>query len=394
MSKILNTSNLSLTLYITVTLFLGESVLQKMGLSLGEGIIGNSHFVALPILVWSVIKKYRKLYFTKNENILFVFSVICVIMQILLGRSANFAIILNTVFEPILLFAVLRTCDKKTLLSIQRIFFLFYIVECLIAILEAATHTIFFADISEYMERTMNVDMRAYSLHGHPLANAFLVSLAATFILSSNMNIYKRYFLFVLGFTALFAFNTRSSVYFLSVILVINIVKDLFSKRNTSSMKILLISFIMISIALFLNIISEYNLGSRLSVALDSNDDSSNARFILIKIISSLSIDDLIFGYPSFHSLLVRYSLVAIENSIICFIFYFGLIFSVGYFFLFYNMCKSIQISKFMFYMTSSIVFLLLNTNNILVMFCPIIPYITILLFIFKNEKSHNIVIN
>ena len=52
-------------LYIIITLFVGESILQFFNLDLkSEGIIGNSHYIALPVLFISVILNRNKMVFT------------------------------------------------------------------------------------------------------------------------------------------------------------------------------------------------------------------------------------------------------------------------------------------------------------------------------------------
>lgn len=61
-------------------------------------------------------------------------------------------------------------------------------------------------------------------------------------------------------------------------------------------------------------------MGTRLAIGMDSNDGSSYARFILVKILmSDMSIKDILVGVPTTMStsFMVKYSLVAIENSVI-----------------------------------------------------------------------------
>lgn len=236
---------------------------------------------------------------------------------------------------------------------------LFFIIECGIAIFESVSKVILFADISAFDVMGKSLDMRAYSLHGHPLQNAFLVSILSTIILSSRMNIQNKYALFFIGYIAIFAFNTRSSIYFLGFIFIINLFRDMKGNKMKIWQKAIFILFIIAAISFSISYIETHSLGSRLSTGLTKDDSSSNARFILIDILMSLDIKDILFGISNNLNLLImqKNGLVAIENSVVNLIFGYGIIFTICFLILMFKELKSIKTNNFMFYSTIIIVF-------------------------------------
>lgn len=381
-------------LYIFITLFIGFSIQQFLHITLdGNGIIALSHYLALPPLIFVYFRNASVIKFTKTEKKLFLLITIFGFLNIFIFRKpAGLSGFLNFIIEPIILLSLLRIANPKQIPIIRIMLILFLIIECGVAIFESVSKTILFADISAFDVMGQSLDMRAYSLHGHPLQNAFLVSILSTVILSSNMKILNRYALFFIGYMSIFAFNTRSSIYFLGAILIINLLRDIKSNRIKFSQKMVFMLFIVASIYFGILYIENNSLGSRLSTALTKDDGSSNARFILIDILMSLDINNILFGISNQHSTFImqQNELVAIENSIVNLIFSYGIIFTICFLLLTFNELKNIGTRNFMFYTTILIVFLLLNTNNALQTSCPIMPILIMSLFCFKKNDKRN----
>lgn len=379
-------------LYIFITLFIGFSIQQFLHITLdGNGIIALSHYLALPPLIFVYFRNASVIKFTKTEKKLFLLITIFGFLNIFIFRKpAGLSGFLNFIIEPIILLSLLRIANPKQIPIIRIMLILFLIIECGVAIFESVSKTILFADISAFDVMGQSLDMRAYSLHGHPLQNAFLVSILSTVILSSNMKILNRYALFFIGYMSIFAFNTRSSIYFLGAILIINLLRDIKSNRIKFSQKMVFMLFIVASIYFGILYIENNSLGSRLSTALTKDDGSSNARFILIDILMSLDINNILFGISNQHSTFImqQNELVAIENSIVNLIFSYGIIFTICFLVLTFNELKNIGAYNFMFYTTILIVFLLLNTNNALQTPCPIMQILIMSLYSFKNKDK------
>lgn len=375
-------------LYIFITLFIGLSVQQFLHLTLdGNGVIALSHYLALPFLALVFLRNISSIRFTNVEKKLFILIIIFGSLNMLiLKKSAGLSGFLNFIIEPILLMSLLRITKEKHIFYIRKMIILFFIIECGVAIFESVSKVILFADISAFDVMGKSLDMRAYSLHGHPLQNAFLVSILSTIILSSRMNIQNKYALFFIGYIAIFAFNTRSSIYFLGFIFIINLFRDMKGNKMKIWQKAIFILFIIAAISFSISYIETHSLGSRLSTGLTKDDSSSNARFILIDILMSLDIKDILFGISNNLNLLImqKNGLVAIENSVVNLIFGYGIIFTICFLILMFKELKSIKTNNFMFYSTIIIVFLLLNTNNALQTSCPIIPILIMSLYTFK----------
>lgn len=384
----------SFLLYIFITLFLGLSIQQFLHLTIeGKGIIALSHYLALPFLLLVFIRNISFVRLTNSETkLFFIVAVFGLLNIVVFDRSAGLSGFLNFIIEPILLLSLLRITRKKQVLFIRKMLILFFILECGVAIFESVSKVILFADINAIDVMGTSLDMRAYSLHGHPLQNAFLVSMLSTIILSSKMKIQNRYALFFLGYIAIFAFNTRSSIYFLGGIFVINLLRDMRSNKMKVWHKTMLIAFIITVIYFSMSYIETHSLGSRLSTGLTKDDGSSNARFVLIDILMSLNLNDILFGIRDETVLFIMQNneLIAIENSIVNLIFGSGLIFTICFLFLMFKELKSIGANNFTFYTTIIICFLLLNTNNALQTSCPIIPILVMSLYTFKNNYLQN----
>ena len=376
-------------IYIIITLFVGESILQFFNLDLkSEGIIGNSHYIALPVLFISVILNRHKMVFTDIDKKLIALMLIIGIVKVLfLRKSVGLSGFLNFIIEPILLSSMLKLQNGKLLSICRNLIVIFFIIECGIAIFEAVSKTILFAKLNDYDYTTLTSDMRAYSLHGHPLQNAFLVSIISSVILSSKMKITYRYALFFLGYLAVFSFNTRSSIYILAIILIVNVYFDIKNNRIKGGQKFIFLIGLFVAILLSVKYIESHSLGSRLATGLTKDDGSSYARFVLVDIIESMNLRDLLFGVSNEYILNVmdRNGLVAIENSIVNLIFGNGLIFTLIFLYLMFFKLKSIGNDKYMFNTVLFVTFLLLNANNALSTICPIIPILILTLYAFKE---------
>ena len=375
--------------YVVALLFLGVSMRQFLHIDLGnEGVVATSHYVALPFLFVAVVANWPKLRFTALDKQMFLLVVFIVFVKTLLGKSAGFSNFLNSAIEPILLLAMLRLADVKTIAKTKKIFLIFFVVECFVAIFEAVTRRILFASDIETVG--LFGDMRAYSLHGHPLQNAFLVSTISTVILCSRMKITYRYALFFLGYFAVFSFNTRSSIYFLAVVLLVNVWRDMRSRRINGWKKGLFLAGLCAAIFWGLDYIEAHSLGSRMATGLTRNDSSSEARFVLVEEVLSMDMMDLLWGAKSGfdQAVMDRNWLIAIENSFVSLIFGNGLIFTIVFSFLMYKELKRIGNGSFMFYTTIVLTFLLLNANNALMTTCPVIPVLVIALFVLRDNGA------
>lgn len=377
-------------LYIILTVFVGLNVINYLHLNIeGDSVLALSHYLTIPFLLLTYLINFKKISLYKYERYLIIAScVIGMFQKIFMNKSAGMSFFINSVFEPLMLCAVLRLFNSSQLKRLRFYLLSFVCVECIIAIYEYFFGNFLFAiSVDSLKMVTGQEEMRAYALHGHPLQNSFLVSMVMCGIITSNLNINFRYVFFFIGYLALFCFNSRSSIYFMGIILLMNLWRDFIVKKQSLWKKICLFLFLGIAIFYLLIFVQTHNMGTRLAIGMNSDDSSSYARFILLNILTNdMSLTDILVGLPSSMSTfyMVKYSLVAIENSVVNLIFAFGIFYTVFFFLYWFKIFKYIGSNKFTLLCLIIIMALLFNTNNALQTFCPIIPMAIMVLYAFK----------
>lgn len=375
-------------LYVCTTLFLGTSVKESLGMVGDEGFFSTIHYYSLPFLVLSVGFSFKKIKFTNNEIKLFLLLGIYFLIAKIIGRSANLGVCFNILVEPVLMLVVLRTLDVKQFTILKILLFTFFYIECGLALYEAMFNTIVFAQNVEVLDFAGNI--RAYSLHGHPLQNAFIVCMLSVVFLVSKIKTEIKYGLFILGLLAVFTFNTRSSIYIMSVIMIICIFKDYLLKHGNVIVKSIDLLFLVIMIYYSFEFIMSHSLGTRLSTGLTAKDGSSMARFVLVNVLFMIPLDELFLGVDalSIKIFMYKYGLIAIENSIISLVFYCGALFTMCYIPLMFKEIYLKNLTRFAKVLLYGTLLLLLNVNNALVTDSPVLVIPVLALFVFLNSNN------
>lgn len=382
-------------LYIVLTIFIGSSLASYLGVSLpANSFFSAVHYRTLPLLLLFYFLS-TKVYFLTREKLMALLCLCMLIIAGLMNRSAMFAVLVNNAIEPILLIALLRKTNNYVKF-IKYTFIVFFFVECSVAWIEVMSRTILFADLSSMNQYNIQYmfdnEMRAYSLHGHPLQNAFLVSLLSYFFLTAKGKVLYRYGLFVIGIVTLFAFNTRSSIYLMTIVGTYIIFKDFRSGVLSKQQKIFVLFFIGLAACFLAFMVVKYQFGNRIfEYSLSAKDDSSNTRYMLLGIIGNLPLKEFLFGMNNGIDLITfKYSLFAIENSLANFIVTNGFIFTFCWCILIYFCLKSINSDKKKFNLSFIIFFCLLNVNNALMAETPILIFYIFALYSLDNLNIHN----
>lgn len=388
--------NIFFSIYIISTLFLGTSVLSFLHLPYKQdSILFCMHYIALPFLILAYFSiRHKKI--SRIEQIVILLSVLYLfINRVALSRSASFGFLVNILYEPIILLSILLALNERMKSFLKKALVCFFVIECTVGIYEAITQQLIFmrnTDIFEMGEFGV-VSIRAYSLHGHPLSNAALVVPLSVLILFSEIK--YRYSLFLLGFIAVFAFNTRSSLLFM---LLAFIVYFIFNLQSSIWRTILwggasVISFVIIVLPYLENI----GLGNRFSISINSDDGSSIARYIILSRFYEMNRVDTMLGISpeEIKAMLKTTGLVAVENSILNVFFAWGILFASVYFICIYKMFATFKniIGKPVFYIYCIILFLLLNVNNIIQTLTPLIPVCLMGLCAFSSKTSTRLTI-
>lgn len=376
--------------YILLTIFLGTSVVSFLGIATEtENFWLSIHYRTLPflLLVFILTPKVR---FSKQEWLIIGLCFLIYLISLLMNKSAMLAVFVNNAIEPVLLIAILRRYGNRNF--VRKTFIIFFLVECSVAWIEVMTRTLIFADTSIMNQNNLTYmlenEMRAYSLHGHPLQNAFLVSILSFFFLTAKDKVFIRYSMFAIGYITLFAFNTRSSIYLMTAIALYVIFNDLKGKKLKKKAKTCIVILVCVAVAVLTFMMIKYDFGNRLVYGLTSSDDSSNTRYMLIGIIFNLPLNDLLWGMDNgIISIVNKYDLYAIENSLANFIVSNGLIFTMLWCILIYLCLKTINPDKKRFNLSFLVFFVLLNANNSLMTEAPIIIFYILSLYSLDSIK-------
>lgn len=396
--SVINVGQLCFVAYIVVTFFLGNNVISYLGLPTAQnGALFSIHYIALPFLLMSVLTRKSVFYKWKPYEMfsLLSFFVVFIVSKFFSNKSADFSLVVNSLLEPFLLVWFLRTNPHLNRNLIVKIIVLFLLVECGIAIYEAFFKKLVFVPKGDVFEFN-GLDsfnqaiyyVRAYSIHGHPLANTCIVVMVLSLILLSDLSVFIRYSLAFLGLLAIIAFNTRSALVIISIPIIFSILRDLKGKSKFSTIALLTAATFIVMFGLEFLIANE--LGGKFSVAIGSKDGSSMARLVLLKIVSNIDIKDLLIGLNADYVNDIRrqYALVAIENSIVGAFFCWGIPYALVYFYAIFRTFWSLNVDRKATICFLIVFFMLLNVNNILQTSTPIVSIGVILLYFMQTNEN------
>lgn len=319
-----------------MTLFLGVNILYTIGLK-DPYDTSISLSSSVPLSTWLLLITGSIYLFTKKKlikNYEISFLLFCItytfVNTIILQRSANLIIIINSFIAPIFisLFAKNIPNAKK---NIYKIILLYFIAECGVAISERIFSENFLIAASEttFMDMSMSHDegFRSASIHGHPLQGALMISVIMGFIYIANIKIKNKITLLILGCTALLSFNTRSSICFWGAMLTLLLFQIILSRKYTITNK--LSSFVLLSIA-FIGIwnLLQSGWGGRLLELSLFDEDSAQARIDVFQMFNFISFKQILWGISEkdIINIMSKSGIGIIENYWISYILSFGLI--------------------------------------------------------------------
>ena len=394
-------SNLSSWLsiiYVLMIMFLGANVLSYIHIDISkEGALNPRQYFELPVILLALFLSLGRIKFSETEKVFFILTLLIAVFQrVGLDRSAQFGFLIRNVFEPMLLLPLLAAMKNEYILKIRKILVAFLIAEALIAVYEFITNSFVFADSSTLILNGNNIgtfEMRAAALHGHPLQNAFLVSIVMTCIFFSKLKLKYRYLLFFIGWIALTCFNTRSSIALMGIVFAIGLFIDMKKSRMGIAKRFITMILILCLGFLVINFVLSHGMGSRMSIQMSSNDSSSYARFVLLSAFQQLSFTDLLFGATrgTDELIMTKYSLIGIENSFANIILLYGLIFTIVFSICWGKIVWKLSDNKILCIMVLFVSFVLLNANNTVLADSPIMQTIILSTFCFGLTKQSKI---
>ena len=300
-----------LAIFLTFLLFIGPVLSAVLGWPL-YGFVEKSKvlylypsfYILFIVIIWSYLKgKLKDIRYKYAVLIIFV-SFSWFIIDKICGREANLNILFHSMALPAMYFILYELLEDNTLNrnSIKIVILIMFVINALMAIYERLTLTLYFpydlirSEFDYALEE--EVVFRSSALLGHPLTNALVMSIVMTFIIISDLNFYKKYSLYFLGFISLFCFNARAAIMISAGIFVLYNTRRLFKKGVSLSrlffLALLLVVFISIG-AYLLNA----GFGGRFEENGDFSEDSSTlARIEVFAILSHYGLSNFLWGLP------------------------------------------------------------------------------------------------
>lgn len=333
---------------VIILLFGGVNVLNSFGYKIPDGIF--KFFPTVYFLIFALLLNlFEKRIYTFDNSKKLVIKYILFLAGLIVYSSMiqNQAVgsIVNTILIPCF-FSLLLINNTKIYPSLKLAVKFFFIVNCLVAVLEQILTIHFFSLILDF-----DIDTRGFrstALQNHPLTNALITCTISLFIVASNEKLVKKYFYFCLGIIALICYGGRAS-------LIINILfggyfllKDFFkigAVYNTLLSKIIYGVLILAGIAIILYIVNNTSFAERL-VNQSHFDDSATVRIQVLGTFAMLDTNDILWGINKNKRDLIEFTLGVrtIENFWILWVLQYGLILtSVKGIFLFKLLWRHIQ---------------------------------------------------
>ena len=306
--------------------------------------------------------------YLKEERDLLVTFIIASIISLIIGRLGSISEIFGILLSPVLLSIALisnNSIEQKNF--IRKYIFIFYILECIMAIIEK----IMGINILGYnysFDEDLFYGFRSSALHSHPLSNALLVSIIMVFILIYPcLTYWKKILLYLIGIVALLCFNTRSSIMAMTVVFMIHFAYYIISSKKNIVTKSFYISLVYSFATITSYLILYTGMGGRL-IERGVMDNSANTRIEILQIYLDFSLSDLIYGVGNQEMLRIAEMNVNgghAENYWILFAASFGLIIFIPIVILFVILYKKYFVdTNFLFVFLTAGTFLVVSSTN------------------------------
>ncbi len=382
-----------LEIIIICSLFFGPSICAGLGWSkYGEddSLYRTIHPTFYFLLLYAIITYNKfvtnKFYFRSTVLILLIFSFVRLFFdQYIVGRF------LGNLFVPLLFgfFMQELSTNEKSFKICTKIFLALFVVEVVLAIMERFGNFLLFP-YSLYNPDDINgtVDegdyFRSNSLLGNPLSNALCVSIVLSFIVVSRLKNTKKVLLILVSFLSLLCFNAR----FASVISLVFFVFYFFLQKI--SLKKLI--SIVIGGGIVAYLIINFGIGDRvLGEDNYAEDDSVAARIDIIEIIDYVDFEMFLFRKgDGILDLQNKLSLVHVENWILIMVFDLGILITLYYILLIFQLTsislKSYQLKDKLYIF--AVFILIASSNNSLATQVPALSFFIASSYFFRSKEK------
>lgn len=393
-------------LSIIIILFFGINVLGHFGIYVEHNSsqswqkILPAAYISLYLFVISLIQNGYNSKCKEERNLLIIF--IIMIISIYIRNSLGYIGIINCYIYPVVISYLTYTYSNKRIniqftKKVKSIILFFFIVECSLAILERIVGINIFPftgiGSNTLYDHFYNIDseFRSTSLQNHPLQNALCITVILAYILCSNFNIKAKILFFLLGYTALLCFNTRSSIIAWGVLFIVYFFKEFKSLKNRQRVTLLL--FVVLGCLVLAALILNSGFGDRLLAMGIYDENSASQRVTVFNIFNKYSLKEFIFGVnrEDIQKMLDYVNVGILENYWLSILFSHGIIILIAITILYYKLFKRL----FKRYSTFNKVFiigsfiLISSTNNSLVTPGAYMVLFILCSYIFQEEKIY-----
>jgi hypothetical protein len=346
-------------LYIGVLLYVGLST--SIAEVIGIGNVGTYSWTIIILLgLGKVFTKLDGSFINKyiNEFRIIVLAILIMILKLILGQYDQIKIPFAFAFLTMLFSILLQEQKKEQLVAIRNLIIIFFICECSLAVYEVIFQvnvfpSLFYDEFGvPYEEEGV---FRSTALIGNPLSNAWYVSIMMVFILISDMKVFYRIVLLLLGFFSILCFNARGLSVIWLFLIPIYFFKTVQDKKIKLAIKLFIASLLALATYFFYIAVVVYNIGGRL-VSDQLFDESAKTRFNFYKAFSYLDSNAQWYGNSAqYIPIMNKLETQGVENSIAVFVINYGYIVTffilLFYYIWFKNFFKSYTLfQKFMIF--------------------------------------------
>ena len=277
------------TLLFVMFIFLTGSVCPMIGIADGNTL----HLSVLALLCLLNFNGICKIYNTDKYLKEVLLSLIFMFVVTFILSKGDLVGMMGWITIP-LICAITLSLDKKSLKGMQAVLFVFFIVECLLAIYERKYNIALFPYVDDdyylsLVEQGQTWQFRSSSLLGNPLFNANFVSFSLCLLLCCDrIKVVYRYILALLGFFAILGFNARGATIVTSCLVLYKLYMILKGQKSKLN-KYLFYALIVVSLYYAIDFVINSDWGGRLMQD-ELMDGSAQARLSFSEHLNNISL--------------------------------------------------------------------------------------------------------
>ena len=308
---------------------------------------------------------------TKNEYRIFLLVFVITIILLIFDKFKGMSYLYGCLMSSAMFILIMKSnMDYKLVRNLFIGILIFFIVNSLMSYYERINMINLIPNRwqetweNDYHGVGLNYIFRSSALLGHPLTNAFSISILMCSILVMPIKSWIKYTLWGMGIISLLCFNARGATILSCTFLFIYILYE--TIKHPQFKKLLLVTCIICIFIYAFNIIINSPLAGRL-VTSDLIDGSAQTRLTIWKPLEHMEVKELLIGFSQerYKEVCKLVKLNTMENWLAGFIYNMGIPFTVAfliyYFKIYFRALKGLSLFSKMFMMFAFLSFAFLN---------------------------------